>query len=284
VIAEEQGVDTEPEVMTVIDDDGETVYLYRWRPASSPIAAVQILHGMGEHARRYDHVAQALTDAGFVAYADDHRASGRTGAEGRGLGDLGPRGMAGALDAVYAVSRRIRHEEPGLPLFLMGHSWGSFLAQRFVDRWGTELAGLLLSGSTLLVLEYANLGDMNEPFAPARTPYDWLSRDPLEVDRYVADPWCGLEVAFAFEELIHLMGAPADTVPSTLPVLVLNGSMDAVGGWNGGGRALADAYRDLGLEDVTYSEYADGRHELFNETNKHEVIADVVGWLGKRST
>jgi alpha-beta hydrolase superfamily lysophospholipase len=238
---------------------------------------------MGEHAARYDHVARALNAAGFVVYADDHRASGRTGAEGLGLGDLGPRGMTGAVESVHAVSQRIQRDEPGLPIFLLGHSWGSFLAQRYVERWGDEIAGLMLSGSTLLVLEYLNLGDFNEAFTPARTPYDWLSRDPVEVDKYIADPWCGIEVAFPIEEIVHLFAAPSDSVPPTLPILVFNGSMDVVGGSNSGGRALADSYRDLGVQDVAYVEYEDGRHELFNELNKDEVIADVLDWLEKRA-
>jgi alpha-beta hydrolase superfamily lysophospholipase len=276
-------VSTDPEILQVVDDDGVTLFVYRWRPTGKARAVVHILHGMGEHAMRYAHVASALTVAGFTVYADDHRASGRTGAEGHGLGDLGPRGMEGTVHAVHAITERIRDEEPGLPILLLGHSWGSFLAQRFVDRWGDELAGLMLSGSTLLVLDYVNLGDMNEPFTPARTPYDWLSRDPVEVDKYIADPWCGLEVAFPPEQLLHLAGEP-QAIPSSLPVLVFNGSHDAVGGPNGGGRALADAYRALGADDVTYLEYEEGRHELFNETNKHDVIDDVVAWLEKHST
>lgn len=270
---------SEPETLTVTDPDGETVYVYRWRAAEGAKAAVHIAHGMGEHARRYDHVAAALTAAGYEVWADDHRASGRTGAEGAGLGDLGPRGMAGALDSLHAVTSRLRSELPGLPVHLLGHSWGSFLAQRFAEAWGGEIAGLVLSGSTLLVGQYINLEDPNARFQPSATPYDWLSRDPVEVQRYIDDLWCGFEVAFDFAELLHLATPPADTVPTDLPVLVMNGTEDAVGGFNGGGAALAEAYRALGLQDVTYLGYEGGRHELFNETNRHEVLADVVRWL-----
>lgn len=273
----------EPETLRVVDEDEVTVFVYRWTPKGSPRAAVQILHGMGEHARRYDRVALALTAAGYVVYADDHRASGRTGAEGGGLGNLGPRGMLGAVDSVHAVTARIRQDHPGLPVFMLGHSWGSFLAQKFVDRWGNELAGLVLSGSTLLVLEYTNLGDFNEPFTPVRTPYDWLSRDDAEVDKYIADPWCGIEVAFPMEELLHLAGEPSASIPKTLPILVFNGTKDAVGGVNSGGRALADAYRAVGVEDVRYLEYDEGRHELFNETNRDEVTTDVIDWLNEHA-
>jgi alpha-beta hydrolase superfamily lysophospholipase len=271
--------ETLPDMLTVTDSDGVVVYVYRWRPEGLPRAAVQLAHGMGEHARRYDHVALALTRAGYVVYADDHRASGRTGAQSTGLGELGPRGMLGAVDSLHAVTALVQREHPGLPVFLVAHSWGSLMAQKYVLQWSGELAGLVLSGSTLPVIEYANLGDWNEPFAPARTPYDWLSRDETEVDKYVADEWCGLEVSFPMEELVHLFGEPTDVIARTLPILVFNGSMDAVGGSNGGGKALAEKFRELGVTDVTYVEYPEGRHEMFNETNKDEVMADVVAWL-----
>jgi alpha-beta hydrolase superfamily lysophospholipase len=191
--------------------------------------------------------------------------------------------MAGALDAVRAVTAHVLDRHPDLGVHLVGHSWGSFLAQRAADRWGRELAGLVLSGSTLLTEKYLSLGDPNAPFEPAATPYDWLSRDPVEVQRYIADPWCGFEVAFEVTELLALAGEPAPTVPTTLPVLILNGSEDAVGGFNGGGAALAEAYRALGLADVTYLGYEGGRHELFNETNRDEVLADLVAWFDART-
>lgn len=274
----------EPQTSTVTDVDGETIFVYRWSAAGAPKGVVHLAHGMGEHARRYDHVAEALTAAGYEVWADDHRASGRTGAEGAGLGNLGSRGMAGALDALHAVTLEAAASHPGMPVHLVGHSWGSFLAQRFADAWGGELAGLVLSGSTLLAGDYINLDDPNTRFAPAATPYDWLSRDPQAVQRYIDDPWCGFEVSFDLVELLPLASPPAATVPAQLPVLVVNGTDDAVGGFNGGGAALADAYRQLGLADVTYLGYEGGRHELFNETNRRQVLDDLVRWLDQHTT
>ncbi|HET9071458.1 MAG TPA: alpha/beta hydrolase [Acidimicrobiales bacterium] len=270
---------SEPEPSSFTDPGGVRVHLYRWVPAGPPRALVHLAHGMGEHARRYDRVAAALTAAGYEVWADDHRASGRTGAEGAGLGDLGPGGMQGAVESLHAAVAHVAATRPGLAVHLVGHSWGSFLAQRIAERWGGELAGLVLSGSTLLAGEYLSLGDPNEWFQPAATPYDWLSRDPAEVRTYLDDPWCGFEVAFDIAELVHLAVPPADSIPPDLPILVVNGSEDSVGGFNGGGAALADAYRELGVADVTYREYPGARHELFNETNRDEVLADLVAWL-----
>ena len=204
---------SDPEITTVVDPDGTRIFVYHWAAEGSARAAVHLLHGMGEHARRYDGVAAALTAAGYAVYADDHRASGRTGAQGAGLGDLGPRGMAGALDAVHAVTTDVRNRHLDLPIHLLGHSWGSFLAQRAADRWGSELAGLILSGSTLLVDKYVSFDDPNGRFEPAATPYDWLSRDPVAVRRYIDDPWCGFEVAFEVTELLALAGEPVPGCP-----------------------------------------------------------------------
>jgi alpha-beta hydrolase superfamily lysophospholipase len=272
-----------PETLTVTDPDGVTIYVYRWRPAGTPRGVVHIAHGKGEHARRYDQVAEVLLRAGFAVYADDHRASGRTGAEGLGLGNLGPRAMLGTLDALHAVTAFAAAREPGLPVILLGHSWGSMLAQREADRWGSELAGLILSGSRLMVPEYGRVsGGPNDPFEPAATPYDWLSRDAAEVQKYIDDPWCGFEVAFEGSSFPDLGGPPQPSLPPGLPVLVMNGSHDAVGGFSGGGAALAKAYQELGLTDVTFLGYEGGRHELFNETNRDEVFADLVAWLEAR--
>ncbi|HEY2214747.1 MAG TPA: hypothetical protein VGH31_06800, partial [Acidimicrobiales bacterium] len=101
----------------------------------------------------------------------------------------------------------------------------------------------------------------------------------VDVQRYSDDPWCGFEVAFNIEELLHLGGPPDESLPKELPILVLNGSEDAVGGFLGGGAALVDVYKEMGIVDATYLGYGSGRHELFNETNRDEVTKDVVEWL-----
>jgi alpha-beta hydrolase superfamily lysophospholipase len=262
---------------SLVDADGIEVFGTRWAP-EAPRAVVQIAHGWAEHRRRYGRLAAALCAAGYAVWADDHLGHGETGAGAGGLGDLGPRGMEGVVDAVHRVTRRIRDEETGLPLCLLGHSWGSFIAQRFVREWSTEIDALVLTGTT-----------RREPGAPRRRAepeegagrYDWLTRDPAEVAAYEADPWCGFEnltVRPADPGRAYLEEGRDDAIEGTLPVLILNGAEDVVGG-EAGGRRLADAYRAAGLRDVTLRSYAGGRHELFNETNRAEVTADLVAWL-----
>jgi len=256
--------------------DGVEVLGTRWAP-KQPKAAVQIAHGWAEHRRRYRRLAAELSEAGYAVWADDHLGHGETGTRAGGLGDLGPRGMEGVVGAVLEVTRRIRRDEPGLPLCLLGHSWGSFIAQRLVREWGDEFDALVLTGTT-----------RREPGAARRiTPgneagrYQWLSRDPAEVAAYEADPWCGFEnltVRPADPGRAYLEGGREDAIPKKLPVLILNGSDDVVGGEQGG-RRLADAYAAAGLDDVTLIVYPGGRHEVFNEINRAEVTADLVSWL-----
>ena len=274
------------ETFELTDGDGIRIHGHRWLPAARPRAVIHILHGWAEHAGRYDRPAGALTAAGYAVYGDDHRGHGRTGADAGGLGDLGPGAMDGVVLAVHDVTDMIRAEWPGLPLFLLGHSWGSFLGQRFIAHWGDELAGVIFTGTTDLATRGLPGGNFNEPFEPARTPYDWLSRDESEVDRYVADPWCGFErmTATASAAPASRTLPPQDdgAIPRHLPVLILNGAEDPIGGEEGGG-ALADRYRSLGLDDVTFTAYPGARHELFNETNRDEVIGDVLSWLDRRA-
>ena len=268
---------TAPEPLTVTDSDGVTIFVNRWA-IDDPKAVVHIVHGLGEHSARYERLAGDLNAVGYTVYADDHRGHGRTGVAMGGLGPLGPRGMVGTLDAVHAVSQYAQSQNPGLPFVLLGHSWGSLLAQKFALQWGSELHALVLSGTRLMVPPFRELTSFNDDFEPAATPYDWLSRDAAEVAKYVDDPWCGFSPDFPQDEMVVLAGPPTEAVPPALPILVLNGGRDPVGG-ESSGHALVEAYREVGVEDVTYLCYLDARHELFNETNRDVVTADLVEWL-----
>ena len=274
---------TRPEEFTVVDPDGETSVAYRWSPLRPPIAAVHIMHGFAEHAQRYDRVAGRLTEADYVVYADDHRGHGLTGARLGTLGDLGPRGMEGVVDAVHAVTEHIQRERPDLRVFALGHSWGSFILSRYIQLHGDDLAGALFTGTTLDVPGADRLAGFNDRFEPARTPYDWLTRDEAEVDAYLADPFCGFErvpLQPPRETDPNDLTPTGDetTIPRALPVFVFNGADDPIGGAEGG-RALAEHFRALGLTDVTFRAYSGARHELFNELCRDEVTADVIAWL-----
>jgi alpha-beta hydrolase superfamily lysophospholipase len=294
----------------VIQSTGGVHVTYRrWLPVGDVRATVQIVHGASEHSGRYGRLAGALTARGFAVYAMDLRGHGRT-AEGTGTGRFGAPGFDGVLDDVQALHLVAAEQHPGVPRVLLGHSMGSIIALASAERDGGDLAGLVLSGplgvdpglaDTVSQLEAAlaagladrpldALGAFNESFEPARTPYDWLSRDDAEVDAYLADPLAGDEMPLTYGYAAVVFGASVRAsspegiaaLPDGLPVLLLSGSRDPVGGVAAGQvTALAGQLRDRGLP-VDQRVYPDARHEVFNETNRDEVVADLLDWLEQR--
>ncbi|MCZ2850609.1 alpha/beta fold hydrolase [Modestobacter sp. VKM Ac-2978] len=289
--------------------DGVDVRYRRWLPAGEVRGTLQLVHGASEHSGRYERLAGALTGRGLAVYAMDLRGHGRT-AEVTGPGRFGAPGADGVLDDVEALHRLAAEEHPGLPRVLLGHSMGSIIALASAERDGAGLSGLVLSGpigvspelaETVSALDgavAAGLGDQpldalgafNEPFEPARTPYDWLSRDPAEVDAYLADPLAGDQVPLTHGYAAGVFGMSVRAaspqgvaaLPGGLPVLLLSGQHDPVGGRDAEQvTALAGLLRERGLP-VDQRVYPEARHEVFNETNRDEVVADLLGWLEAR--
>jgi alpha-beta hydrolase superfamily lysophospholipase len=274
--------------------DGTQIAAYRWDPAGQPRAAVQLTHGMGEHARRYEHVARALNDAGFVVYAQDHRGHGAS-ADPDALGDLGKGSWAGLVDDIGLLSAQIRAEHPGLPLILLGHSMGSFAVQQYLFDHSADADGVVLTGTAAIdLLEGAldldqpiDLSAFNAPFAPARTDYDWLSRDEAIVDAYVADPHCGFGIDTGSGKAMFAgarRGAdPAQlaAIRADLPLYIAVGEADPVNGGLALLTPLAERYQAAGLTDVTVRTYPDARHEILNEANRAEIIAELITWIDR---
>jgi len=292
--------------------DGHRIIVSRWLPSGEPRAVIQVLHGLAEHAGRYERLAAAGTDAGYAVVAHDHRGHGAGAAR---LGHFADRGGWDRVVAdALAVNANARELAAGRPLFLFGHSMGSYLAQGLLMRSPASADRLILSGSTWpkrgevragrLVATIAAwlrgpqattrlLGDMsfgafNRQFAPNRTGFDWLSRDVTEVDRYVADPLCGAPSSNAawrdlLGGLLEISTAQAlARIPAEMPILIIGGALDPVGG---AGRLslLADAYRRGGKANVLLTLYPEGRHEMLNETNRDEFVADLLDWIGRHS-
>lgn len=272
--------------------DGVPLAVWRWQGAK-PRAIVQIAHGMGEHALRYAPLAAKLVAAGYAVYANDHRGHGATAPDKEALGDFGTGGFDAVVSDLSVVAAAAREEHPGLPLILLGHSMGSFAAQYFALDNSGEIAGLVLSGSSALDMLAASLADpaavqldsaFNAAFEPARTPFDWLSRDAAEVDKYIADPLCGFTVtpeglATIFAEAER--AATPTSVRPDLPILILAGEDDPLNAKLELLHLLARRYREAGVRDVETQFYPGGRHEMFNETNRDEVAQNLVGWLNR---
>ncbi len=280
-----------------------------WRPESAARGVVQIIHGMAEHGGRYERLASALTARGFAVYAHDLPGHGPH-AEPRGhFADR--RGWRVAIASVRDVQRIAQREQPGKPFFMLGHSMGSFLLQHFVADSGNTLSGAVFSATTgdfgalrrvglgLIRVEAALWGRrhpsavgeaisfkaFNRAFAPARTKFDWLSRDPAEVDKYASDPHCGfrcstglwIDLLDAGGRITHLNRLRR--VPKTLPALLIAGEDDPVSKGARGPRALERHYQQVGLRDVSVKIYPGARHELFNDTCRDQVTADLLAWL-----
>ena len=283
--------------------DGTSVATYVWADVEGdPLGAVQIAHGLAEHGERYDRFAQALNAAGFLAFASDHRGHGRTGEAA--LGEFGDAGFEGLIADVAQYGAAIAEAHEGLPVFLFGHSMGSFAAQSVIVDHADPYAGVVLSGSTAIdalaagMAEQAAAGGADDQPAgleafnagfEQRTGYEWLSRDEAEVDAYVADPWCGFDVPEAtmpqlFGQAAHVADPAALAgIRADLPLLLASGSDDPLAGGGEFVELLGQRYRDAGVADVTVIVYPGARHEILNETNRDEVTADLVDWFTRHA-
>jgi alpha-beta hydrolase superfamily lysophospholipase len=273
--------------------DGVDIVGYRWDPAGMPRGAVQLTHGMGEHVRRYGALARALTDRGLVVYGQDHRGHGATTRSEEELGQLGPDGWTQLVDDVDLLVSLIRDEQPGLPLVLLGHSMGSFAVQQYLLKHSDRVDAVVLTGTTALdQLEPAldldkpiDLAAFNAAFEPARTEFDWLSRDEAIVDAYIADPRCGfgIDVDAGKDMFVgaRRMADPGQVtaIRPDLPLYIAAGELDPVNANLALLHVLVDRYRAAGLTDVTVRTYPGARHEILNETNRDEVVASILDWL-----
>ena len=263
--------------------DGTGLAGFRWSGAGKMKAVIQLAHGAGEHSMRYLTPLTPIIEAGYVVYAADHRGHGMTSGMAQ-LGEFGPGGAPAAVDDMAVLARLIREREPGLPLVLLGHSMGAMFAQSWLPDHSELIDALVLSGTAGPGPRAA--GGPNAAFANPRTDYDWLSRDDAEVDKYVADPFCGIrfqpDSAASFQALRERRAdaAALARVRKGLPVYIFVGDADPINDGLKRLTPLVDAYREAGL-DVTLKVYPGGRHEMLNETNRAEVVADLKGWLDR---
>jgi alpha-beta hydrolase superfamily lysophospholipase len=293
-------------------EDGRIIPVCCWQPefGEAPKAIVQIFHGLGEYAGRYERFADACRGNQLAVVAHDHRGHGKSA---RPAGHFADRdGWDKLIADAFRVNRRIKTDFPGVPVVLFGHSMGSYIAQSFVMRHPDSVSMLILSASTLArrtevqaghtlanlfsifgkrtktkFLNAMGFDAFNKPFEPARTEFDWLSRDEAVVDQYIADPLCGgLFSNQLWRDLtgglleITSAGAVA-RIPADLPVVIMGGQDDPVGGEKGLNR-LADAFRETGHRNLMLKIYAGARHEMLNETNRDEVTGDVIDWITER--
>lgn len=275
--------------------DGTVLAIRTWgEELSAPRGVVQIAHGIAEHGQRYDRLARALVAAGYVVRAVDHRGHGGSVASADQLGHFD---FEALVADVAAMGASLREEFPGIPVFLVAHSMGSFAAQTVIVDRSDLYDGVVLSGSTALDVLAGALASADGPVGleafnagfEHRTGYEWLSRDEAEVDAYVADPLSGFDLPdTAVPQLFAGAERLADPaalggIRSDLPVLVVSGDADPLAGGGALVELLGQRYREAGLTDVTVTLYPGARHEIFNETNRDAITADVIAWLTAHS-
>lgn len=292
---------------------GRPLTLYLWQTDAPCRGVIQLVHGMAEHIARYDRLARALCAAGYTVAGHSHLGHGEDAREDE-LGFFGRKdGWDHLVEDVHAAHEMLLKRFPGQRFAILGHSMGSFVTREYLLRYGGDLTAAVICGTGWFpgplcsvaraaaalcgvfggwqkpapLVDRLMSKDNNKAFAPVRTPFDWLSRDTAEVDKYMADPRCGfLFTARGYYDMftglkslsrLHRLAA----LPGNLPVLFISGDADPIGTQGKGVSTVAQQFRDAGVRDVTVRLYPGARHELFNETNRDEITAELIDWLNR---
>lgn len=298
---------------TISAKDKKEIHCVKWEPKikKEPIAIVQISHGMAEHKDRYFDLAKILINQGMIVYANDHRGHGKNIKNEAELGyfdDID--GWNKVVEDMHELTLKIKKDYPKTPIVLLGHSMGSFLTRTYIQKYGNEINGAILSGTAssslktkfgiILTkreikkigkkeksykLDKLSFGSFNKQFQPNKTDFDWLSRDEESVKKYVNDPYCGfICTAGFFKDLLYGISIANDlervkTTPKELPIFVISGEKDPVGENTKSVLKVLKLFKKAGLKNVKHKFYKDARHEILNEINKNEVYSDIINWI-----
>lgn len=302
-------------------DDGYEIFLNRWQPDSEEEikGVIQLHHGLAEHSLRYDRFGSILAENGWVLNAYDMRGHGRSAenADKNGNGMFGKladkKGFDRVVNDLKAVIDNVKKDFPGKKTILLGHSFGSFVSQGFIEEYGNDIDACILCGTAgprpalvaggsiaahlitfftgknrcLKLMDKLSFGSYNARVENPRTFFDWLSVNQLNVDMYIMDNWCGFPLTNSF--FCHMLEGLAKIhkaknmkkIPANLPVYFIWGSDDPVGGYGQTINALADIYKANGLKKVDMKEYKGYRHEILNDDCKEEVEKDILAWIDK---
>lgn len=296
--------------------NGIDISYYKWSDnLKKPKAVIQIVHGMSEWAGRYDYFAKRLVEEGYIVYAHDHSGHGKSVKNLNELGVISKENrFYSMLEDIRSLNEIVKNENKELPLILFGHSMGSFLSQRYIQVYGDTIDGLILSGSNgkpkiftkagLLVsklemiikgtdkrsklMDKLSFGGFNKSIKNPKTDFDWLCSDENEVNKYINDDYCGFiyPTPFYYDLInglwdIHKEENLEKLKTLDIPIYIFAGDKDPVGYFGEGIINLYEMYKDIGVKDISYRLYENGRHEMLNEGIKDEVINDVIIWIEK---
>ena len=304
------------EELTYKSRDRQTMlHAIRWIPEGEPVAILQIIHGMQEYIDRYDEFANFLAEKGILVIGNDHLGHGGSVGERGTLGYFCKNDPATVLvrDA-HRLKKMTQEDYPGVPCFILGHSFGSFVAREYITRYGTGIKGAIIQGTaympsgtvkslgglvnflqvvmgekyrSTMVNNMAFKGYLKKIPNP-RTQQDWLSHNEASIDKYVADPACNFVFTLnGFKTMAELLKRIQDTdkmedIPKDLPILITAGKEDPVGNYGEGPEKLYNIYKnDLQIKNVELKLYDGMRHELQQEIGREQVFADQYEWIKK---
>jgi alpha-beta hydrolase superfamily lysophospholipase len=298
---------------------GIRLFTEQWIPTGKPLKGlVQIAHGMRESTGYYREFCGALTKAGYGVLTHDARGHGQTAGAQRSeefrknAGEIGENGIGQMVDDLAELTDWISKQNPGVPVYLLGHSMGSVLARLYVSQYGDKLGGLIYSGTTgpadpveiaalLNVAEEETkklgrhaaaaetpkqlFGHFNDRIHPVKTGYEYMSRDEEMVRQAIESPYaaiayrCGFYIDFIRAMQVMDRHEKIDLIPKKLPILSVSGDMDPFGDYGKGIKELFSLYHLHGIENTSFTLYKGGRHEMLREINRREVFADIIRWL-----
>lgn len=284
------------------------IFSRSWVADTEPKAVIVLAHGMAEHSGRYDHFARFLCENGFAVYMNDHAGHGRSAQIKGHFADKN--GWEHVVSDLNALMDQAVERHPGLPVFLMGHSMGSFLSRSFIVRYGERLSGCIICGTMgknpgvpvgkavaaaqIRLMGPRSRGDRISKLSAVgynkriENPVNgsaWLSTDDTVCKAFEADPLSNFPFTAAgyrdlFTGLSEISSLEwAQRVPKKLPVFLIAGDQDPVGNYGEGPKQVADWLRAAGVSNIQLKLYPGMRHEVLNEVGKEEVYQDVLVWL-----
>jgi len=297
--------------MELLVSDGHRVFVRIYEPDGEVIGRFHILHGMGEHGGRYDAFASMLCELGYFVTAHDHRGHGQTAQMNGKLGYFADEnGFNRVVEDVYEVVQHVRYDYKKIPIYIFGHSMGSFIARRYIQLYSDHVDGCILCGTGVTtslhkvgnmiartvvkskgkeskgeLMNELTLGSFNKQFTNTKTAFDWLTSDQDEIQKYIDDPLCGFIASNQFFVdltdglvLINQKGEN-ERIRKDLPILLISGSADPVGNNGKGVYKVGEQLKKAGLLHVVIYLFEDMRHEILNEVNKEQVYNVVTRWL-----
>lgn len=294
--------------------DGVELVTYFWE-CEQPKGIVHLVHGMSEHAARYNEFALYLNQHGYLVFASDLRGHGKTAGSLEKVGLFAMQdGWNKVVNDVINLTKELDKKYSKLPIYLLGHSMGSFIARSVSFHRPVEIDGYIFSataghpgllGKVGLQVSKLNLkamgkknrtkmmtklafGDFNKKYSPKRTEKDWLTKDNDIVDEYIADPYCmQIFTSQFYNDLLSGVLAVNETIniremETDKPILLFAGDMDPVGDYGRGPKEVYEKFKKAEVKDLTLKMYETGRHEMLNETNREEVYEMVLRWLNNR--